>query len=184
MNASTFDPAHLPDFSYVVPNECDDMHTLPTSGQACPAYYGSNTGTDMINMSDNWLAHVVPTLLAQPNVTVLITWDEGVEGQGEHIATLLVGAGVTPGSTDGTLYDHYSLEAGLYKYFGLGVAPGMGATATPLPIPGLGGDARATPATTRSRPSHSRIPKRRPRSSAGSTTRPSPAARAPTRRRC
>ena len=139
MNGSTFDPAHLPDFSYVVPNECDDMHTFPTSGQACPAFFGPNTGTDIINMSDNWLAHVIPTLLAQPNVTVLITWDEGVEGQGEHITTLLAGAGVTPGSTDGTLYDHYSLEAGLYKYFGLGVAPGMGATATPLPIPGLGG---------------------------------------------
>ena len=139
MNASTFDPSHLPDFSYVVPNECDDMHTFPTNGQACPAFFGPNTGTDIINMSDNWLAHVVPTLLAQPNVTVLITWDEGVEGQGEHITTLLAGAGVTPGSTDNTLYDHYSLEAGLYKYFGLGVAPGLGATATPLPIPGVGG---------------------------------------------
>ena len=67
------------------------MHTFPTSGQACPAFFGPNTGTDIINMSDNWLAHVVPTLLAQPNVTVLITLDEGVEGQGEHIATLLVG---------------------------------------------------------------------------------------------
>ena len=48
--------------------------------------------------------HVVPQLLAQPNVTVLITFDEGGLDQGEHIATLLVGAGVTPGSTDNTLY--------------------------------------------------------------------------------
>ena len=71
------------------------MHTFPTSRQACPAFFGPNTGTDIINMSDNWLAHVIPTLLAQPNVTVLITWDEGVEGQGEHITTLLAGAGVT-----------------------------------------------------------------------------------------
>jgi hypothetical protein len=142
---SSFNPANLPDFSYIIPNECNDMHTLPTGGQACPAYYGSNTGTNVVNMGDNWLAHVVPQLLAQPNVTVLITFDEGGLDQGEHIATLLVGAGVTPGSTDNTLYDHYSLEAGLYKYFGLGVAPGLGATATPLPIPGLGGDVPSNP---------------------------------------
>ena len=105
----------------------------------------AETGTDLVNMGDNWLAHVVPQLLAQPNVTVLITFDEGGLDQGEHIATLLVGAGVTPGSTDNTLYDHYSLEAGLYQYFGLGVAPGQGATATPLPIPGLGGDVPSNP---------------------------------------
>ena len=142
---SSFNPANLPDFSYIIPNECNDMHTLPTGGQACPSYYGSNTGTDVVNMGDNWLKHVVPQLLAQPNVTVLITFDEGGLDQGEHIATLLVGAGVTPGSTDNTLYDHYSLEAGLYQYFGLGVAPGLGATATPLPIPGLGGDVPTNP---------------------------------------
>ena len=142
---SSFNPANLPDFSYIVPNECNDMHTLPTGGQACPSYYGSNTGTNVVNMGDNWLKHVVPQLLAQPNVTVLITFDEGGLDQGEHITTLLVGAGVTPGSTDNTLYDHYSLEAGLYQYFGLGVAPGLGATATPLPIPGLGGDVPTNP---------------------------------------
>jgi hypothetical protein len=36
MTASTFNPASLPSLSYVVPNECDDMHTLPANGQACP----------------------------------------------------------------------------------------------------------------------------------------------------
>jgi IPT/TIG domain len=140
MTTSTFNPASLPDLSYIVPNQCDDMHTLPASGQACPAYFGSNSGTSLINMGDNWLATVVPILLAQPNVTVLVTWDEGTGSSTppEHVVTLEAGAGVTAGALDGTAYNHYGLEAGLYRYFGLGTAPNAGATATPLPIPNPG----------------------------------------------
>jgi len=141
MTASTFNPASLPDLSYVVPNQCDDMHTLAGSGQACPAYFGSNPGSSLINMGDNWLATVVPQLLAQPNVTVLITWDEGTGSTTppQHVVALEAGAGVTPGSRDGTAYNHYGLEAGLYRYFGLGSAPNDGASATPLPIPSPAG---------------------------------------------
>jgi len=137
MTASTFNPASLPDLSYIVPNECDDMHTLPANGQSCPAYYGSNPGSSLISLGDNWLATVVPSLLAQANVTVLITWDEGrlSTTPPEHIVTLEVGAGVTAGSRDGTVYTHYGLEAGLYRYLGVGTAPNNGASATPLPIP-------------------------------------------------
>jgi hypothetical protein len=137
MTAATFNPASLPDLSYVVPNECDDMHTLPGNGQACPAYFGANPGSSLISMGDNWLATVVPPLLAQPNVTVLITWDEGSMSTTppEHLVAVEAGAGVVPGSTDATAYTHYGLEAGMYRYFGLGAAPGNGATATPLPIP-------------------------------------------------
>src|SRR6185437_8298294 len=136
MTGSTFNPASLPDLSYIVPNECDDMHTLPAGGAACPAFFGSNPGTSTVNMGDHWLATVVASLLAQPDVTVLITWDEGRAGG--HIATLEVGAGVTAGSTDGAAYTHFSLEAGLYRHFGLGTAPNNGAAATPLPIPAPG----------------------------------------------
>jgi hypothetical protein len=137
MTTGTFNPASLPDLSYIVPGQCDDMHTLPGNGAACPAYFGSNPGTSLINMGDNWLATVVPQLLAQPNVTVVITWDEGTGSSTppEHIVALEAGAGVTAGSSDGTAYNHYGLEAGLYNYFGLGPAPNNGATATPLPIP-------------------------------------------------
>jgi hypothetical protein len=137
MTTSSFDPASLPALSYIVPNQCDDMHTLPGSGQACPAYFGSNSGTSLISMGDNWLASVVPSLLAEPGVTVVITWDEGSLNTtpSEQVVALALGAGVTPGSTDGTSYTHYSLEAGLYNYFGLGTAPNNGATATTLPIP-------------------------------------------------
>ncbi len=141
MTASAFNPASLPSLSYIVPNECDDMHTLPASGQACPAYFGANPGTSLVNMGDNWLATVVPSLLAQPNVTVLITWDEGKQSTTppQHVVALEAGAGITPGSHDSTAYNHYGLEAGLYRYFGLGSAPNSGATATPLPIPSPAG---------------------------------------------
>jgi len=131
---STFSPSNLPSFSYVVPNQCNDMHTPVASGQSCPAYFGPNSGTSLINMGDNWLSAVVPSLLAQPNVTVLITWDES-SANPQHIVTLEVGAGVTAGGFDANAYNHYGLEAGLYRYFGLGTAPNNGASAVPLPIP-------------------------------------------------
>src|SRR6266516_3080542 len=148
MTADTFVPASLPSLSYIVPNECDDMHTLPANGQDCPAYFGSNSGTSLINMGDNWLASVVPSLLAQPNVTVLITWDEGTQSSTppQHIVTLEVGAGVTAGSRDDNAYTHYGLEAGLYRYFGLGTAPNNGASAAPLALPSRG-SAPAAPAS-------------------------------------
>ena len=103
MTTGTFNPASLPDFSYIVPNQCDDMHTLPGSGHACPAYFGSNSGTSLINMGDNWLASVVPQLLAQPGVTVVITWDEGTTSSTppEHVVALEAGAGVTAGLLGG-----------------------------------------------------------------------------------
>jgi phosphatidylinositol-3-phosphatase len=134
MTETTFNPAALPSLSYIVPNQCDDMHTLPAGGQPCPAFYGANNATNPIAMGDRWLQTVVSSLLAQPDMTVLVTWDEG-NSSTKHVVMLEVGAGITPGSSDSTRYNHYSLEAGLYKTFNLGTAPNNGATATPLPIP-------------------------------------------------
>ena len=134
MTTATFEPASLPRFSYIVPNQCNDMHTLPTAGQACPTFYGSNSASNTITMGDNWLRVVVPQLLAQPNVTVLLTFDEG-SGRNQRILMLELGAGVASGSSDGAAYTHYGLEAGLYSTFGLGTAPNNGSTAAPLPIP-------------------------------------------------
>lgn len=131
LNPAYLNPAALPAFSYVVPNECDDMHTLPANGQ-CPMWNGSvNTATSPIRMGDNWLAAFVPAIAHA--ATVIITWDEASPSN-EQVVTVTYGAGVTPGQ-DGTVYGHASLEAGLYAYYGLGTAPGNGATATPLPIP-------------------------------------------------
>ena len=111
MTTASFNPAALPTFSFITPNTCDDMHTLPTGGRPCPAYFGSNPGSNVVKMGDNWLRVVVPRLLAQPDVTVVITWDEGTSS--EHVVTLEVGAGVTAGFASSSPYNHYGLEAGL-----------------------------------------------------------------------
>ena len=139
----------LPDFTYIVPNQCDDMHTTPKP-PTCPSYFGPVTGSNFIQMGDKWLAHVVPILLSDPDTTVIITFDEGAFNvTTQHVYTLEIGAGVAPGTPDGQHYDHYSLLAGLYRFFGLGTAPNAGTTAVPLPIapdtsPSLGVDAEGT----------------------------------------
>jgi phosphatidylinositol-3-phosphatase len=173
LTGSTFNPANLPSLSYIVPNECNDMHTLPGSGQACPSYFGSNPGSNLITMGDTWLGKVVPQLLAQPGVTVLITWDEGSLSTTppEHLVALEAGAGVTPGSTDGTAYTHYGLEAGLYRYFGLGAAPNSGATATPLPFGAGGPTPTPTPTTPTPTPT---TPTPTPTTPSPTPTTPSP----------
>ena len=134
MTTATFNPVSLPQFSYVVPNECNNMHTFPSSGTSCPAFFGTNSGPNATRMGDNWLQSVVPQLLAQPNVTVFVTFDESGKGS-QRVATVMAGAGVTPGSTDTHAYNHYGLLAGLYAKFGLGTAPNNAATATPVPLP-------------------------------------------------
>jgi len=131
LSPAYFNPSALPAFSFVVPNQCDDMHTMPANGQ-CPTWNGgTTTGSSSIQLGDNWLASFVPAI-AQV-ATVIVTWDEG-SSSNEQVVTVAYGAGVSQGQ-DSTAYTHASLEAGLYSYFGLGTAPGAGATAAPLPIP-------------------------------------------------
>ncbi len=134
MAGDTFDPADLPRFSLVIPNQCDDMHSAP-SGGLCPAWFGDARGGSSIAVGDDWLKTVVPQLLAQPDVTVLVTFDEGSNASHQHVLMVEVGSGVTAGSKDGGSYDHYGLLAGLYARFGLGTPPNHAANATPLPIP-------------------------------------------------
>lgn len=109
-------PSHLPDFSFVTPNECDDAHSC-----AFP-------------IADAWLAQHVPPLL-QHGATVIVTFDEASDnpGSGGHIPMVIAGAGAAKGTRNSDAYDHYSLLAGLETTFGV---PLLGAAkhAKPLPI--------------------------------------------------
>jgi hypothetical protein len=131
LNRKNFKLKSLPRFSFVVPNECNDMHTQPTNDQ-CPMWNGqTNTGASEIALGDNWLASFVPALALV--ATVILTWDEG-DLADEQIVTLAYGVGVTPGQ-DNAAFRQSGLEAGLYRHFDLGSSPGRGATVRALPIP-------------------------------------------------
>jgi hypothetical protein len=115
---SAFDPTHLRTFSYVVPNDNDDMHS-------------GNSRAAEIQAGDSWLAAHVPAMV-KGGARVIVTWDEGKKSD-EHIATIAIGGGAKAGATDPGAYTHYGLLAGLEDVFGV---PRLNAakTATPFPL--------------------------------------------------
>jgi phosphatidylinositol-3-phosphatase len=115
---SSFDPAHLRAFSYVVPNLADDMHD------------GSSLQAEIAD-GDAWLAGNVPAML-NAGAQVIVTWDEGVKSD-EHIVTIAVGGTAAVGAQDGTAYTHPGLLAGLEDAWGLPLLHDA-QTATPFPI--------------------------------------------------
>ncbi len=82
---TAFDPAHLRSFSYVVPNDDNDMHT------------GSSKAAQ-IKAGDAWLKAHVPAMLAG-GAEVIVTWDEGTRSN-EHIATIAIGGTAKQGAKD------------------------------------------------------------------------------------
>jgi phosphatidylinositol-3-phosphatase len=115
---TAFDPAHLRAFSYVVPNDDNDMHS-------------GSSKTAEIKAGDAWLQANVPAMLAH-GAEVIVTWDEGTRSN-EHVATIAVGGSVRKGATDATAYTHFGLLAGLEDAFGVArVNAAVGAT--PFPI--------------------------------------------------
>jgi hypothetical protein len=120
-------PDPLPDFSFIVPDNCHNMHGTST----CPGK------TDqIIRDGDTWLSQVVPAFVAL-GALVIVTFDEASKDStngGGHVFTSMIGTNAIPGASDATLYSHYSLLAGLEDYFAL-PRLAAAATATPLPIP-------------------------------------------------
>lgn len=96
----------LPSYVWITPNMCSDGHDCGTAE------------------SDKWLSTWVPQLLAAPEWqdggALFVTFDEGnskklapesccVEGNGGHVATLVISPLGKPGYQSPVAYDHYSL---------------------------------------------------------------------------
>ena len=107
-----------PNFMFVVPDVCDDMHST------CSA-------TNKIKQGDLWLATNLPTVLnsqwyAQSG-TVIITWDSATTvdrsgwntGNGGHIPTIVVSA--TSQSSFGSGGNHYGTLRAIEETFGVGL---------------------------------------------------------------
>jgi phosphatidylinositol-3-phosphatase len=117
----------LPDYGFVTPNACDDMH-------------GANVcGGDVIADGDRWLAGWLPQIMAGPDyregrLVIVVTWDEGSRSS-NHIPTVVVsptaqGVQVTERVTHCGLL---AMEEDLLRLPRLGCA-----TSAPSPGPALG----------------------------------------------
>jgi hypothetical protein len=105
----------LPQFSWLTPNVCDDMH------DPC--------GGDEIAHGDAYLKSVVPQILGAlgPNGALFITFDEGTSnlggGQagaaGGQVTFIAAGPAVRGGYKSSVHYDHYSLLGTIEAAWGL-----------------------------------------------------------------
>jgi hypothetical protein len=113
----------VPDFSYIVPNECNDMHGAPPW-----CVDSDNTGTVqqswLIAQGDRFVGEVVNQITSSAtwrtgNDAIVITFDEGNRNT-TQVATIVIANHGPRGLTDNTAFDHYSLLASLQQAFGLG----------------------------------------------------------------
>jgi phosphoesterase family protein len=112
----------LPAFSFYTPNQNNDGHDRPLSFAA------------------QWFQSFIEPKLSDPHfmrgTLVVVTFDETDSdpggANGNHIYTLLLGAGVKAGSVDTSRYDHYSLLRTVEDNFALGTLKRADASAKPF----------------------------------------------------
>jgi len=109
-------PTALPDFTFVTPNICQDMHSCS------------------VGRGDIWLSKHVPEFLAL-GATVIVTFDEGTTaaGGGGHVICVEAGPGIPVGAKNAMRFNHYGLLAGIEQHFGLPLLR-QAANNTPVPV--------------------------------------------------
>lgn len=137
----------LPLVSMVIPNLIDDMHSTITDTLAVTTD-SSHEGTGpeipvLVRTGNDWLKSNLDEYVKWAmthNSLLIVTWDESSRGQQEghdngtpfappknHIATILVGQMVKPGSRSNVVYDHYDLLRTIEDMYKLG--PYLGGSA-------------------------------------------------------
>ncbi len=118
----------LPNYSYVVPDQCHDMHGTGGCG---------DTDT-LISTGDAYVSTLVSEIMASRvwdhgNSAIVVTWDEddfsdqgqtgtgccGADPGGGHVVTIVITNHGHRHVTDSTPYNHYSLLRSLEDAFGL-----------------------------------------------------------------
>ncbi|TMK60717.1 MAG: acid phosphatase [Actinobacteria bacterium] len=105
----------LPDFAFVVPNQCHSMHDCAVS------------------VGDAWLRTALPPLLKLPDSVVFVVFDEGSSNTrgGGHVAALALGTAVQPAARSTAVTSHYGLLRTIESAWGLSLL-GRSARATPI----------------------------------------------------
>jgi phosphatidylinositol-3-phosphatase len=118
----------LPDFSYIVPDQCHDMHGTG----------GCTDTTALIQAGDTYVGNTVSAIMASKawqtgRNAIVVTWDEddfsdqgqpgtgccGADPGGGHVVTIVITNKHGYPVTDSTPYNHYSLLASYEAAFGL-----------------------------------------------------------------
>lgn len=115
------DYSTLPTVSFVIPNQCNDMHGVPG---VCdyPAASGDANDQTLATNADNFLRNQIGAYaqwaLAN-NSLLVVTWDENDFTAANHVATVFYGAGITPGSTSDQTVNHYNVLHTIEALYGL-----------------------------------------------------------------
>jgi hypothetical protein len=113
----------VPNFSYIVPNECNDMHGAPPwcvdSGKT-----SSVQQSFLIAQGDEFAGDIVSKITSSSmwqkgNNAIVITFDEGNQAT-SRVLTIVITSHGPRGVKDATSLSHYSLLASLQQTFGLG----------------------------------------------------------------
>jgi phosphatidylinositol-3-phosphatase len=113
----------LPNFSFVTPNGCNDMHDCSVA-----------TG-------NTYLQNLVPTIIAGPDyqagrLLIVIVFDENAGASGNQVFASLVSKTVAPGTVLGTNFTHYSLLRTTEEILGKPLLGNAGSAASMLPFLG------------------------------------------------
>ena len=114
----------VPNFSFISPGLCHDMHGDP----ACA------DDSNLMRAGDTYAYDTVNQIMAssmwsQGNNAIIITWDESTPGislgpgnitsDGGHVATIVITSHGPRGVKDNTAYNHYALLLSIEDAFGL-----------------------------------------------------------------
>jgi hypothetical protein len=123
---------NVPRFSYVVPDECHDMHGDPPycldSGNI-----GDPQNQHLVSVGDAYLGHLVSAITSAPfwargNNAIAVTFDEGDDSAGccdanpgaGQVATIVITSHGPRAVQDSQAANHYSLLSSIQQTFGLG----------------------------------------------------------------
>jgi phospholipase C len=112
-----------PNFSFIVPDQCHDMHGSPPFciDSATPGTFMDNA---LVTLGDTFAKNLVneitgSSLWSKGTNAIVITWDEGNLATSRIPAIVITNHGPR-GLRDNTSYNHYSLLLTVEKAFGLG----------------------------------------------------------------
>jgi hypothetical protein len=137
-----------PNFGYIVPDECSDMHGAPPycvdSGDP-----GDVSDNALVGIADKLVSKVVDQIRSAPfwshgNNAIVITFDEGADGDTSgccgtdpgngRVATIVITSNGPRKLQDPTPYNHFSLLRSLQAAFGLGCLEQTCDTANIVPM--------------------------------------------------